>query len=78
VVSQQSAYVIEVTARQPADSTAWLAQLAAQRIDLTQIVEGERQNEWLLALREVAEIVDERAEFFAAQANPPTALPPMF
>jgi hypothetical protein len=31
-----------------------------------------------MALREVAEIVDRRAEFFEAQANPPVAIPPIF
>ena len=64
------AYVIQVTDRVPADSTAWAGQKEAQRIYVSQQMAQARLSEWLDALRANADIVDQRDEVLQAADDP--------
>ncbi len=62
VESPTNAYIIELLARTPADSTAWLAQRESQRQQVRSQIEQRRIQEWLESLRAAARIVDRRDE----------------
>lgn len=66
VESPSNAFVIEVLARTPADSTAWLAQRESQRQQVRSQLEQRRIQEWLESLRAAARIVDRRDEVLQA------------
>lgn len=69
-------YVIRVTDRTEADREAWLEQLPQQRQQVTQTLQNQRLNQFLEALREEANIVDNRDAVLNAPADaqqpPPT------
>lgn len=66
VTTASNAFLIEVADRMPADSTAWRAQIEQQRANVISIIEQERLEAWITALRESANIVDRRAEVLRA------------
>lgn len=75
-------FLLEHTGYLPADSAVWLGQLDGQRDLAISIMQQTGLNEWLVALREAAEVVDRRAEVMRAleeQADQPqTQVPPIF
>jgi parvulin-like peptidyl-prolyl isomerase len=54
-------YVLEVLAQTEPDSLAWQAQLPQQRLQAVALVQQQRLQEWIDALRANARIVDRRA-----------------
>ncbi|MFO7892775.1 MAG: peptidylprolyl isomerase [Longimicrobiales bacterium] len=62
-------YVIRVTDRTEADREAWLEQLPQQRQQVTQTLQNQRLNQFLEALREEANIVDNRDAVLNAPAD---------
>jgi peptidyl-prolyl cis-trans isomerase D len=66
VTTASNAFLIEVVDRIPADSAAWRAQIEQQRATVISIIEQERLEAWITALRESARIVDRRAEVLRA------------
>lgn len=66
VTTATNAYLIEVLARTPADSTSWRAQIEQQRLQVTQQLERERLDAWITGLRAAARVVDRRAEVLRA------------
>ena len=61
------AFVIELTERIPADSTAWEEQKVVQRAMIGGTLGQQRLDQWITSLRERASIVDRRREVFRAQ-----------
>ena len=62
VTTRDNVFVLEKIEHTPADSEAWEAQLSEQRRTLSALLEQQRLQEWIEALRASAEIVDRRAE----------------
>ena len=62
VESPSNAFIIELLARVPADSTEWLGQRESQRQQMRAQIEQVRIQEWLESLRAAARIVDRRDE----------------
>lgn len=62
VESPSNAFIIELLARVPADSTEWLGQRESQRQQVRGQIEQRRIQEWLESLRAAARIVDRRDE----------------
>ena len=62
VTTRDNVFVLEKIEHTPADSEAWKAQLSEQRRTLSALLEQQRPQEWIEALRASAEIVDRRAE----------------
>jgi parvulin-like peptidyl-prolyl isomerase len=62
VESPSNAFIIELLARVPADSTEWLGQRESQRQQARAQIEQRRIQEWLESLRAAARIVDRRDE----------------
>jgi parvulin-like peptidyl-prolyl isomerase len=62
VTTDDNAFVIELVARIPADSTAWMEQKEAQRAQITSQLQEQGLQTWLEGLRDAARIVDRRAE----------------
>lgn len=62
VESPSNAYIVELLARTPADSTEWLGQRETQRQQVRAQIEQRRLQEWLTSLRAAARIVDRREE----------------
>jgi peptidyl-prolyl cis-trans isomerase D len=58
-------YVLEVLQRTPPDSTVWRQQVDEQRRQAVAIVQQQRLQEWIEALRANARIVDRRATVLA-------------
>ena len=71
-------YIVDVLARTEADSTAWLGQLSQQRQQMASLVQQQRLQEWLEALRNSARIVDNRDEVFAPQDENAVQMPMVF
>jgi len=71
-------YIVDVLARTEADSTAWLGQLPQQRQQMASLVQQQRLQEWLEALRNSARIVDNRDEVFAPQDENAVQMPMVF
>ena len=55
-------FVIEVTGHTPADRDAWQAQILIQRQQVMGALQNQRLNQFMEALREEAEVVDQRDE----------------
>ena len=70
-----NAYIIEVLGRTPADTNAWTEQRGQQRQALVAILQQQRLQEWIGALRASADIVDRRDEVL--QPADEDALPQM-
>ena len=62
VESPSNAFIVELLARVPADSTEWLGQRESQRQQVRAQIEQRRIQEWLGSLRAAARIVDRRDE----------------
>ncbi len=80
VESNQNVFLLERTGSEAADSAAWVAQVEAQRLQTVAGLRNSRLDQWLVALREAAEVVDRREEVLAApdeDASSP-GLPPVF
>jgi peptidyl-prolyl cis-trans isomerase D len=69
VATPANAYVLEVTDRTPADSTAWLQQKDSQRTQAVGILQQQRLQEWITALRASAKIEDRRAQVLKPAAD---------
>lgn len=79
VATPANAYIIEIISRTPADSIAWMGQRDQQRQTLRAIVQQQRLQEWIEALRAAAKIVDRRAEVLQpADADDLPQLPTVF
>jgi hypothetical protein len=77
VATPANVFVILVVGRSPADSVAWLEQKDQQRQGTVGVLQQQRLQEWIQALRAAADIVDRRAEVLRP-ASDTTALPPLF
>lgn len=62
IKTDNNAYIVEVLAKTPADSTEWVAQRESQRQQVRSQIEQTRIQAWLESLRSVARIVDRRDE----------------
>ena len=71
-------YIVDVLAKTEADSTAWLGQLSQQRQQMASLIQQQRLQEWLEALRNSARIVDNRDEVFAPQDENAVQMPMVF
>ena len=77
VATPANVFIIEVMGRSPADSLAWLEQKGQQRQGMVGVLQQQRLQEWIQALRAAAEIVDRRDEVLRPASDTP-ALPPVF
>ena len=77
VEANQNVFVIERTMSQPADSTAWMAQLDLQRQQELLITRQARLNLWVEALRQAANIVDRREQVLRPADDPEVASAPL-
>jgi peptidyl-prolyl cis-trans isomerase D len=71
-------YVLEVLQRTDADSAAWREQLPQQRQQAEALVQQQRLQEWIEALRANARIVDRRAIVLAPVDEDAVQMPLMF
>jgi parvulin-like peptidyl-prolyl isomerase len=78
VTTPTNAYLIESIARTPADSVAWLAQIATQRRAAVAAEQQMRLQEWIDALRSAARIVDRRDIVLAPQDPDAVQMPLVF
>ena len=78
VATPVNAYVLQVSSRTEADSTAWLAQIPQQRQAAIAGRKQVRLGEWIEALRGAARIVDRRDIVLAPQDEDLPQLPMMF
>ena len=62
VATPANVFVMELLSKTPADSTAWLEQKEQQRRNAIGMLQQQRLQEWIDALRAAATIVDRRAE----------------
>ena len=62
-------YIVESLWRKLADSSAWLAQRAAQRDQLLQPARQARLQAYIEGLRQMAKVVDRRKEIFRPQTT---------
>ena len=67
VMTPGNAFIMELVGRAPADSAAWLGQTIVQRQTQVSILQQQRLQEWIVALRAAARIIDRRDEVFAPQ-----------
>ncbi len=77
VATPTNVFVIELLGRTPADSTAWSDQKAEQRQTALTVLQQQRLEEWITALRAAAEIVDRREQVLRPPSEAP-AIPPLF
>jgi len=78
VATPVNAYVLQVSSRTEADSTAWLAQIPQQRQAAIAGRKQVRLGEWIEALRGAARIIDRRDIVLAPQDEDLPQLPMMF
>jgi len=80
VSANNNAFIIQVVERTPADSTRWEAEKIAQRFQLANAMRQQRLQIWVMALREIADIVDLREEVLrpADGQQSSRSLPPVF
>lgn len=62
VTTPLNAFIVELTARTPADSAQWLVQRDAQRQQVQSLMQQRRLEDWLEGLRLAARIIDRRDE----------------
>ncbi len=77
VAANRAAYLIERVGLEPADSAAWLEQLASQRSQAVAAIRQQRLTQWIDALREIADIVDRRDEVLNATEEDQQPVMPM-
>ena len=74
-----NAFIVELVGYAPADSAAWLGQTVEQRNTEIAILQQQRLQEWIMALRESARIIDRRDEVLAPiDEDAPPQMPLMF
>ena len=79
VEANRNAYVIEKTGFEAADSLAWVAQVDIQRAQVTGAIRQQRLDQWIEALRAMANIVDRREQVLTpAEDQQSLPLPPVF
>lgn len=79
VATPANVFVMELLARSPADSLAWVEQKEEQRQATLRTLQNQRLEEWISALRAAARIVDRRDEVLQpADETTQTQLPPIF
>lgn len=78
VATPANVFVIQVQSRTPADSMAWLDQRDEQRQGNLNVMQQQRLQEWIEALRAAARIVDRRAEVLQPADDSAMGLPPVF
>ncbi|HUP52526.1 MAG TPA: peptidylprolyl isomerase [Longimicrobiales bacterium] len=78
VATPTNHYVLEVLQRTDADSAAWREQLPQQRRQAEALVQQQRLQEWIEALRANARIVDRRAIVLAPVDEDAVQMPLMF
>jgi peptidyl-prolyl cis-trans isomerase D len=78
IATTNNQYVIEVLARTTADSTTWTAQLPQQRGQAVAMIQQQRIDEWIAALRATARVVDRRAEVLIPLDEEAPAQLPLF
>jgi peptidyl-prolyl cis-trans isomerase D len=78
VTTPANAFVIESVDRIPADSAAWIAQKAQQRLLEIPTLQQQRVQQWVAALRASAKIVDRRDEVLQPADQDLAQLPPVF
>lgn len=71
-------YVVEVLDRTEPDSTAWQQQLPQQRQQSVALIQQQRLQEWIEALRANARVVDRRDEVLAPADEDAVQMPLMF
>jgi parvulin-like peptidyl-prolyl isomerase len=79
VATPANVFVIEVLDRTPVDSLTWVEQKETQRRQEIAVLQQQRLQEWIDALRSAARIVDRRDEVLQpADESAPVQLPPVF
>ncbi len=80
VSANNNAFIIQVVERTPADSTQWEGEKLTQRFELANAMRQQRLQIWVMALREIADIVDRRQEVLrpADEQQSSRSLPPVF
>lgn len=74
VATPANVFVIQSVGRAPADSLAWAAQKGEQRRGMMSVLQQQRLQEWIEALRAAAKIVDRREQVLRP-ASDTTGLP---
>jgi parvulin-like peptidyl-prolyl isomerase len=77
VATPANVFVMELMSRTPADSTAWLDQKDQQRGNAIGMLQQQRLQEWIAALRTAAKIVDRRAEVLRPATDDDTGTLPL-
>ncbi len=62
VATANNTFIIELLSRVPADSVAWIEQIPTQRTQLESLIQQQRLQQWMAGLREIAVVIDRRAE----------------
>ncbi|MDH5759789.1 MAG: peptidylprolyl isomerase [Gemmatimonadota bacterium] len=79
VSTPANAFVIELLSREPADSLAWMEQKEQQRSIAMNVLQQQRLQDWIMALRAAAKIVDRRDQVLVeSNEDAPVQLPPIF
>ncbi len=79
VATPANVFVIELLDRTPVDSLAWEEQKETQRRQEIGVLQQQRLQEWIEALRAAARILDRRDEVLQpADESAPVQLPPVF
>lgn len=78
VATPANAFVIEVASRTPADSMAWISQTSQQRSSSVALIQQQRLQEWITALRAAADVVDRRDVVLAPQDEDLVQFPSVF
>ena len=64
VVTNSNVFLIQVLEKVPVDSTAWVEQMDLQRAQIIFTVQQQRLDQWIAAMWETADIVDQREQVF--------------
>jgi peptidyl-prolyl cis-trans isomerase D len=78
VATPTNVFVIEVLDRTEADESAWMAQKDSQRRSAVAILQQQRLQEWIEALRAAANIADRRDQVLQPADEDVPQLPPIF
>jgi peptidyl-prolyl cis-trans isomerase D len=73
VTSNSNVYLIQALERIPADSAAWEVQKDIQRAQSVFSVQQQRLEQWIAAMREAADVVDQRELVFQGSQSQSTA-----
>jgi len=78
VSTPSNVFVLELLGRSAADSTAWLEQKDQQRQGAMAVLQQQRLQEWIAALRAAAKIEDRRDVVLRPATDTTMGLPPVF